>query len=321
MTRLVRSALVWLCALFAFALVCAVVSRLFPERISVISLKEERFREQRKKIDVLFGGSSRVFHGFSPQVFDRTLHEAGRPWHSFNAAMDGMNPAEEFALVRRLLATRPSHLRYIFLEFQSDPAAGTPIRDDQVRERDVYWRDWRSVAAGFRKFAIGLSSRLPSTIGSPYSLDRLNYFGPLLAADIRLWVRNATHLGDGFTLLASAFGQPKKLADEPDFPRNWDGFFPMDQPMTGKILAEYRKSYRGLREHPVRRPPEPVMRSQLRRFANEMAAKNIQVVLLLPPAVIGNTGDEINAPAGVTLLAYDDPIRYPQFYVEENRLD
>ena len=60
-----------------------------------------------------------------------------------------MNPAEGFALVRRLLALHPPRLKYIFFEFQSDPGAGTPIRDDLVRERDVYWRDWDSVRLDF----------------------------------------------------------------------------------------------------------------------------------------------------------------------------
>ena len=52
-----------------------------------------------------------------------------------------------------------------------------------------------------------------------------------------------------------------------------------------------------------------------------MAAKNIRVVFLLPPSVIGNPGDKIDAPPGNPLLAYDNLDRYPQFYAEENRMD
>ena len=206
MKLVARSALSWLCALLAFALVCAAVSRFFPQRVKGVALKEERFREQRKRIDILFVGSSRVFHGISPQVFDRTLHAAGRPWHSFNAGVDAMNPAEGFALVRRLLALHPPRLKYIFFEFQSDPGAGTPIRDDLVRERDVYWRDWDSVLAGLQKFALGVSSPVASSLGDKFSLGRLTYFGPLLSADLRLWVRNVTHFGEGFSIVKRVFG-------------------------------------------------------------------------------------------------------------------
>jgi hypothetical protein len=321
MKRIARSVLSWLCAFLAFALVCAAVGRFFPQKVSGVSLKEERFREQRKRIDILFVGSSRVFHGISPKVFDRTLHAAGRPWHSFNAGVDAMNPAEEFALVRRLLALHPPRLKYIFFEFQSDPGAGTPIRDDLVRERDVYWRDWDSVRAGFQKFALGVSSPLASSLGDNFSLGRLMYFGPLLSADLRLWVRNVTHFGGGFSIVQRIFGGLPANSNELNMPHQWDGFFPMGQPMTGKILSEYRKSLQDLRDHPVKRLPDPIMRSQLSRFAHLMAARNIQVVFLLPPSVVGNPGDEINAPPGSLLMAYDNLERYPQFYAEENRVD
>ena len=316
-----RSALSWLCALLAFALVCAAVSRFFPQRVEGVALKEERFREQRKQIDILFVGSSRVFHGISPQVFDRTLHAAGRPWHSFNAGVDGMNSAEGFALVRRLLAMHPPRLKYIVFEFQSDPGAETPIRDDSVRERDVYWRDWDSVLAGLHKFALGVSSPLPSSFGDNFSLGRLTYFGPLLSTDFRLWVRNVTHFGRGFSIARQIFGDFPAKSNDSNMPRQWDGFFPMGRPMTGKILSDYRQSLQDLRDHPVKRPPDPVMRSQLSRFAQPMASKNIQVVFLLPPSVVGNPGDEIDAPPGNLLMAYDNLERYPQFYAEENRMD
>jgi hypothetical protein len=316
-----RAALSWLCALLAFGLVCAAVSRFFPQKVEGVALKEERFWEQRKRIDVLFVGSSRVFHGVSPQVFDRTLHTAGRPWHSFNAGVDGMNCAEGFALTRRLLAMHPPRLKYIIFEFQSDPGAEKPMRDDLVRERDVYWRDWDSVLAGFQKFALGVSSPLPSGLGDKFSLGRLTYFGPLLSADFRLWVRNVTHVGRGFSIARQIFGGPPAPGNELTRPRQWDGFFPMSRPMTGKILSDYRNSLQDLRDHPVKRLPDLVMRSQLSRFAHHLAARNIEVVFLLPPSVVGNPGDEIDAPPDTLVLAYDNLERYPQLYAEENRMD
>ena len=42
MSLVARSALSWLCALLAFALVCAAVSRFFPQRVKGVALKEER---------------------------------------------------------------------------------------------------------------------------------------------------------------------------------------------------------------------------------------------------------------------------------------
>jgi hypothetical protein len=232
-----------------------------------------------------------------------------------------MNSAEGFALVRRLLGMHPPRLKYIVFEFQSDPGAEKPIRDDSVRERDVYWRDWDSVVGGLHKFALGVSSPLPSSVGDQFSVGRLTYFGPLLSADFRLWVRNVTHFGRGFSIATQIFGDFRRRAVIRKCRATGTGYFAMGRPMTGKILSDYRRWLQDLRDHPANRPPDPITRSQLSRFADRMASKNIKVLFLLPPSVVGNPGDEIDAPSDVPLLAYDNLERYPQFYAEENRMD
>jgi len=320
MKRQTQAALNCICALLGFILVCVALGKIDSRDIPGVSGKVRNFREQRKKVDVLFIGSSRVFHGIAPKIFDRTLSEFGHDWRSFNAGMDGMNPAEEMALVRRLLGYHPAKLKYIFFEFQSDPAAGTPIRDNEVQERDVYWRDLPALLAGFRKFVIGLSSPLPSTLGSRFSLGRLHYFGPLLSADTRLWFRNFSRVGRGFDLLATVSVTPSSAMNDPAASYK-DGFFPMDTPLSGEFLKKYREAFAEMEKNRRARLPDPVMQDQLRRFAKTMAKYQITVVFILPPAVIGNPGDEINAPPGNPLLAYDDAARYPEFYAEENRLD
>src|SRR5262249_44925776 len=155
------------------------------------------------------------FHGIAPKIFNRTLQEFGHDWRSFNAGMDGMHPAEGMALVRRLLAYHPAKLKYIFFEFQSNPAAGTPIRDNEVRERDVFWRAFPACLRGFRNFIIWLSSPLPSPVGGRFSLGRFLYFGPLFSADSRLWFRNSSHLGRGFDLLAPLPSKTSSAMNDP----------------------------------------------------------------------------------------------------------
>jgi len=327
MKRQIEAALNCVCALLGFIVVCLVIARVDSRDISGISAKVRNFRQQRKKIDILFVGSSRVFHGIAPKIFDRTLREHGYDWHSFNAGMDGMNPAEEQALVRQLLACHPPRLKYIFFEFQSDPAAGTPIHDNEVQERDVYWRDLPALVAGLRKFAIGFSSSLPSTFGSRFSLGRLRYFAPLLSADTRLWFRNFSHGGRGVDLLATLSSKKPSAMHDPaaadyGYLRGYkDGFFPMDTPLSGEILTKYREAFAEMEKNRQAKLAEPVMQDQLRRFAKAMTARRIRVAFILPPAVIGNPGDEINAPPGTLLLAYDNVARYPELYAEENRLD
>ena len=63
------------------------------------------------------------------------------------------------------------------------------------------------------------------------------------------------------------------------------------------------------------------MRGELRTFAQEIAAKKIQIVFMLRLHSwrAGDLGFMFQS--GSRLFAYDDLDRYPQFYAEENRLD
>ncbi len=287
-----KSLFSWISAILVFVLVCAALGRLFPREVSGISLKVRRFAEKKENVNIIFVGSSRIYHGISPKVFDQTLRATGRRSHSFNMGMDGMNTAEGFALVRRLLTLQPRKLNYVFFEVQTGVGAGTPIGDNQVKERDVYWRDWGSLLAGVRKFGAGLSWAGGTLSGQPYSLPRWEYFGPLLVADVRLWVRNATNFGAGTEILARLgetfpslgriFGREKTSDDGLDLPPSWDGYFAMSNPMTGDNLTSYRKSFADAQNDPLKRPQDLIMRSELHHFAEAMARKKIQVVFVVP---------------------------------------
>ena len=322
-----RYALSWLIGVLVFVFICAGISKLFPRQVSGISLKVHRFTEEKDHVDVIFVGSSRIYHGIEPKVFDQTLLASGRQWRSFNVAMDGMTTAEGFAMVKRLVALRPQKLKYVFFEAQSVITAGTPTGDQKVTERDVYWRDWDSLRLNFRTFTMGLTWPGGTLPGTPYSFRRWNDFEPLLVANVRLWIRNVTNVGIGMEILQNAaaalppFKPPSSKLDGADLPPNWDGYYAMTKPMSGETLATYRNAFAGAHDHPTQRVPRPMMRSELRRFAQEMAAKKIQVVFMVPPSLMAGRGSGIHVPSGSLLLAYDDFDRYPQFYTEENRLD
>jgi hypothetical protein len=321
----------WICAILVFSLVCAALGRLFRREVSGVSLKIRRFSERKENVDILFIGSSRIYHGISPKVFDQTLRETGRPWHSFNVGMDGMSTPEAFALVRRLLALGVHKPKYVFFEVQSGIGAGTPTRDDWVKERDVYWRDRDSLFAGFRKFSAGLSWSGGTLTGPPFSVGRWKYFGPLFLADVRLWIRNATNFGVGNEIVERAAealpiwdraALPKKISDdETHLPSGWDGYFAMSKPMSGEALTVYRKYFAEAQKGPVKRAPELIMRRELSRFQEAMARRNIQVVFVFPPSLFSGRSSWLDAPPRSLLLDYHDVARYPQFYTEDVRLD
>lgn len=326
MKAVARAAGSWAVAFLFFALACLAVGKFFPQEVNGISLKFRRFAPQKKNVDTLFVGSSRTYHGVDPATFDRTMKAHGHPTHSFNFAMDGLNTAEGFGLVRHVLALHPHKLKTIFFEAQPTIAAGTPTEASAVKVRDVYWRDWPSVADGTRIFAQGLAWPRGVFPGAPFSAQRWQKFGPTFLATTRLWFRNFTHVGSGLEIVSGAIAhlppRRKRPKPKPDrLPPDWDGYFAMNRPMAGKTLATYREAMAALQKPAPPRSPDPMMRSEQARFVREMAAKNIRVVFVEPPSLMAARGSAVHVPSGVPLFAYADMVRYPEFYAEEDRLD
>ncbi len=68
--------------------------------------------------DIVFIGSSRVFHGLSPRIFDDIMEKNGHHWRSFNLGMDKMGMAQSMTVAREFVATHPQRLKYIFFELE-----------------------------------------------------------------------------------------------------------------------------------------------------------------------------------------------------------
>ena len=317
-----RSLLCYLCALLAFVAVCIALRKLLPLHVAGISYKLESFAAQKDEFDVVSIGTSRVYHGVVPSVFDDKARALGYASRSFNGGADGMATSEAFAITRRILGQRPRRLRYLLFELESGIGAGTPLESAGVTVRNVYWRDWHSLVSAVRTFADGISWDDPNLSGAPFSWRRWQFFGPIFSANVRLWARHETGLGEGFDRVKQAVAvlRHRGFSDKPPAP-GWDGYYAMTRPMSGKTLATYRKNFAKVRDHPTKRKPDPVMQAELARYVRRLAAKKIEVIFLVPPALTNRRGAGSNCPPGSPLLDYDDYERYPEFYAEEFRLD
>src|SRR6185369_9557893 len=91
--------------------------------------------------DTLFLGSSRVYRGIIPAVFDKLTAAAGVPTHSFNLGIDGMKPPEDAYVLERVLALRPKRLRWVFIE--TGDVRQNVIRGGVGDVRSVHWHDTR----------------------------------------------------------------------------------------------------------------------------------------------------------------------------------
>ncbi|MBA3963736.1 MAG: hypothetical protein H0X40_17800 [Chthoniobacterales bacterium] len=86
--------------------------------------KLQWFEQHKDEFDIVFVGSSRIYHGVSPKLFDQITAQSGHHWRSFNLGKDGMVQGECLAVVRQIVALHPQKLRYVFFEIQG---SGTSI--------------------------------------------------------------------------------------------------------------------------------------------------------------------------------------------------
>ena len=101
-------------------------SRLDAQAVSRIERKVAFVQQHKDAFDILFVGSSRVFHGISPQIFDQVAAENGLHWRSFNLGMDEMGMAQSLDVIRKVMATHPTRLKYVV--FELEPGTGMLAR-------------------------------------------------------------------------------------------------------------------------------------------------------------------------------------------------
>ena len=88
----------------SFALTCVGLYAILPfPDIDEVSQKLHFFEAHKNEFDTVFIGSSRTYHQISPGIFDDVMRENGRPTHSFNFGVDGMNLPESAYLLEQVL--------------------------------------------------------------------------------------------------------------------------------------------------------------------------------------------------------------------------
>lgn len=295
----------------ALAVVCGAISaaRPFPE-ISGISRKYRHVADHRADYDVLFVGSSRFHHGIVPPQFDARIAEiTGQRIRSFNFGHDAMWPPESFFILRKLLALRPPHLRWVFIDCvairtQIDPR-------NMLTKRTAYWHDARHTALAWRALAVE---------AIPWS-DRVRR----AVAHGTLLLRNWTNAGAGAEWLAVEFGVVKRKKSARGAPA-WkssesEGYEPEpDTPMTAEKLAEFQSAVADFRENLPPQPIDRVFRRALDDAIAEVRAAGAQPVLLLTPTV-KEKENFTGLPDGVPVLRFQDPNAFPQFFDPANCYD
>jgi hypothetical protein len=114
------------------------------------------FEENKDKVDIVFIGSSRIYHGISPKLFEQVAGQSGHRWRSFNLGVDKMRPVTCLALARRVLALRPRRMNYLFFELQTRAGWGTALPENATGRNKESFLSFGLIQAGVRQHPGGL---------------------------------------------------------------------------------------------------------------------------------------------------------------------
>ncbi len=273
---------------------------------------------------VLFFGSSKIYGGFIPTVFDEKLRKQGHAVQSFNLGFDGMSFPESVYFCEKLLARGALKPRYVLVELTPLRKRIPPVHRNTLRAR--YWHDfkrtwlcWRALVSDAPTWA-AFTSPQPELLGdTPAQVTREH---------AKLFVHRLFSVSDGAPLLTSRLGLPEETRWKPtDLGRNHPdpsllGYYPTHRPMP---KAEQPAYERDLAVHENTTPGEPdlVAEAEYRELGRRIAATGAKMILVVFPNSLPNRRIFVagRAPEGVPVLAFDNPRAYPQLYPPEVRAD
>jgi len=298
-----------------------------PDR-GAVSDKLAWFEVHRDDYDVLFFGSSRIDRGVIPARFDREMARRGHPVRSFNFGVPGMGAHETSALVRQVLERKPRRLRWVVVELEGWSAA-LP-EPNRFKRRTVAWHDPAETASVLRTLAMTPDP----AVESAGPAERLELAWSHLL-HLGAW---GTGAGRGRHWVEAARRAERRGRDAPDY-ADGGGFEPFSESAYGtpsthpfrrrflELVPVYRQAVARLTEADG---PDgaaaPLERSTAEAFERQVVSirrAGAEPVHVVTPTVrpMPGLGRLAEAVGGPSVLVFNDPERYPELFVVENRFD
>ena len=288
--------------------VCLLAPPLLPlPHLPVLSEKRAHFLAHAARYDVAFIGSSRVYRGFVPAVFDGEMRSLGHPTRSFNFAMEAVWPPESLFRVREFLRMR-SRVRWLFIELLP---VNPRINPENTRAlRSIYWHDWRYTALAWR--AVLNDETIPAR-------EKCG----LLALHGDLFLRRLSNVSRAAAALAPQLvpEMAKTARKEFDFNTPWiagEGFLPEpDIPMRPTAAAAFRHQAAAYAAQDL--PPFTLpeyFRNELRDLATTVRAAGVVPIFIITPSITRteNFADLRSQGIDADLISFKDPAGFPALY-------
>jgi hypothetical protein len=281
-------------------------------KIDGISQKIRFLKEHRDDIDSLFIGSSRVYHGLNPRLFDAMTAAAGAPTHSYNFGVDGMQPPETFYVADQILAAKPRKLRWVFIEL--DDIQVIPSPQQLQTHRAVSWHDWKRTR---------IVANMLLDLGVPekwkQKKSRIQHTRNALVTHFRLLLQNFTNSGRAFDLidLSSRKEGVSRIESEP----NGDGYAPAMAGMEGERRIRYEA---WVADDPASAKPRDVDRyadRAFRHYADEFRSIGATPIFFTTPGSTASLPSKFIGTQPAAVMAFNDARAFPSLYLASFRVD
>jgi hypothetical protein len=278
------------------------------------------YLDHQDSFDAIYLGSSYTAHGIDPLIVDPIVsQQLGRPFSSFNLAVNAAHRFETDHLIRTLLEDPPERLRFVVIEAQESSAILVWF-ERLVTERSIYWHTPRFTSLALLDLAD--SRRAAAVRGEDAMLH------------LRMFARHMTNAGFGFALVASLTGaEPPSLRRDSANVLRAQGYSEMGRMEDGSIapsrqrLLDHPKGYLKRRDQFESRPRSvDSMRVALATLEAEVAfleARGLVPIYVMPPLLRPPEGYEEFARRGVIsdFLSYASPARHPDLFQLASRWD
>jgi hypothetical protein len=289
-----------------YTLACLGLRLLVPfPTAPLISEKLSQYRADPEGFDVIFVGSSRVYHQIIPEQFDSAVAKSGRSLRSFNFGQDAMFPPESFYVLRQILQEPATRLRWVFIELFEIREDNKALQENQRSAQLTSWHDgyhtWLAIQNVFSK-KDDLWDRVAAT-----------------ARHLRLWHTRFSLPGAGTQLLEDrlwpALAPVKsKGAAAKSSTRGFEPLFRQEQ-----TTAERERHLRMLQERRQSSPTtplEPLLERELKKIIALVRQAGAEPVFFLSPEV-DNHSNYSTVPEKALLLHLNDVQRYPELHAPE----
>lgn len=301
-------------AIAVFAATCLCIHAIMPEpEITGVSSKLRFLAEHGNEYDTIFIGSSRVYHGIVPSVFDQTMAAAGERTRSFNIGVDGMWPPEQFRLIDSILRIQPRTWRWVFIEL-NDVQVKLPPGVEQTR-RSVYWHDWSHTWIIFRKL---LMLDVPEKIKRKQ--HRLFQWRSTLWMHTHLLLKNVTNVGSVSDIVGRFEGSAESTSTT-DFAVANEGYAPVSTRLESAAAKSYEESV--ARDAAVAKPRtvDRYAEAEFLRDAQRFRASGATPIFFTSPAAMSILPTRFAHNPAPPVMAFNDANAYPSLYQADVRVD